>query len=653
MLLINAAFAQGADGRFRVGLYDSPPFVMSDLAGSYNGMAIDLWERIAKDLSLKFDYSAYPTLSDLTNATAQGAVDIAVTNLTITQSRAKLIGFTQPWFDAGLRIMVPKRHFGGLLSLIQGLASAGHLRAYGWLSGIILIATVLLTMFDRRFNPEFPRRWRDGLADGFYTVMSVATSGKTPPRTNFFGWLGRLFSAFWLVCGIGVLAYVTSSVTSVMTTLAITGAINGPGDLPGKTVGVFLGSVAEGFAKNNNIETRPYAGIDAAVAALHAGQVAAILADAPVLEYHAHINPDLDLDVVGPIFAPDKYGFGVQQDSSLTQMLTIKLLAQMSLCFCTDVLPLMTAHQMLYAAPASHGAGLYALPAIRAGASHVFPSSLGFDPAEIMDLSAHHGNLVFFAAPTMVKRLVQAATLQGFTGEGIDTIIYGGGPMYAADIEAALTTLGPRFVQIYGQGECPMAITALPRDLVADRCHPRADQRRASVGFAQAAVEVAIKDAEGRDLPANETGEICVRGSLVMSGYWHNPEATAQAIRDGWLWTGDLGHQDEGGFLYLTDRSKDVIISGGTNIYPREVEEVLLTHSQVLEVSVIGEPDDDWGEVVVACVVAGGTLDAATLDAFCRQVMAGFKRPKRYRFLPELPKNAYGKVLKTELREEI
>ena len=332
-------------------------------------------------------------------------------------------------------------------------------------------------------------------------------------------------------------------------------------------------------------------------------------------------------------------------------MLDHGTLARMSLCFNTDVLALSSAHQMLYAAPASHGAGLYALPAVRAGASHVFPESLGFDPEEIIDLAAHHGRLVFFAAPTMVKRLIQAAAPLGYAGAGIDTIIYGGGPMYAADINAALAAFGPRFAQIYGQGECPMTITALPRDLVADSTHPAADQRRASVGFAQAAVEIAIKSASGQDLQAGETGEICVRSSLVMSGYWRNPEATAQAIRDGWLWTGDLGHLDADGFLYLTDRSKDVIISGGTNIYPREVEEVLLTHPQVREVSVIGAPDDDWGEVVVACVVTEGTIDAAALDAFCRLTMAGFKRPKRYRFLSDLPKNAYGKVLKTDLRQ--
>ncbi|MCW1931757.1 class I adenylate-forming enzyme family protein [Pararhodobacter zhoushanensis] len=332
-------------------------------------------------------------------------------------------------------------------------------------------------------------------------------------------------------------------------------------------------------------------------------------------------------------------------------MLSHATLVQMTLCFATDVEPLSADDRMLYAAPMSHGAGLYALAAVRAGAGHVVPESRGFDAGEIMDLAARHGNLVLFAAPTMVKRLVQAAEPRGYRGEGIKSIIYGGGPMYAADIDAALRAFGPRFAQIYGQGECPMTITALPRDLVADTDHPDAARRRVSVGYAQAAVEIAIMDPAGDECAPGETGEICVRGPLVMSGYWRNPQATAQAIRDGWLWTGDLGHLDAGGFLFLTDRSKDVIISGGTNIYPREVEDVLLEHPDLREVSVIGAFDDDWGEVVVACVVAKGPLQAADLDAFCTARMARFKRPKRYLFLPDLPKNAYGKVLKTELRQ--
>jgi long-chain acyl-CoA synthetase len=258
-----------------------------------------------------------------------------------------------------------------------------------------------------------------------------------------------------------------------------------------------------------------------------------------------------------------------------------------------------------------------------------------------------------FAAPTMVRRLVDHARRHGQKGEGLKTIIYGGGPMYLADILQAVETLGSRFVQIYGQGECPMAITALSRQLVMDRTHPRWRDRLGSVGIAQSCSEVRIVDAAGRDLPAGESGEIIVAGPAVMAGYWQNPEATAASIRDGWLWTGDVGALDEDGFLSLHDRSKDVIISGGTNIYPREVEEVLLNHPFVSEVAVIGRDHAEWGEEVVAFVVpvAGQTVDAAALDQLCLSEIARFKRPKDYIVIAELPKNNYGKVLKTELRK--
>jgi long-chain acyl-CoA synthetase len=163
--------------------------------------------------------------------------------------------------------------------------------------------------------------------------------------------------------------------------------------------------------------------------------------------------------------------------------------------------------------------------------------------------------------------------------------------------------------------------------------------------------EVSIRDADGHALPVGDSGEVCARGDIVMEGYWRDPEATARAIRDGWLYTGDVGRMDADGFLTLLDRSKDLVISGGTNIYPREVEEALLTHPDVAEVSVIGRPDAEWGEVVVAYVVARAPVTAAALDAHCLKRIARFKRPKHYRFVTELPKNNYGKVLKTTLRE--
>ena len=307
---------------------------------------------------------------------------------------------------------------------------------------------------------------------------------------------------------------------------------------------------------------------------------------------------------------------------------------------------------ILYAAPMSHGAGLYNFMHVMRGARHVVPPSGGFEADEILTLAPALGNVSMFAAPTMIRRLVDRAKATGGTGEGIRTIVYGGGPMYLADIVEAVEVMGPRFVQIYGQGESPMTITALSRDLVADRSHPRWRERLASVGQAQAPVSVRISDAEGNVLPPGETGEILVRGAAVMSGYWRNAEATAGAIRDGWLWTGDMGAMDADGFVTLQDRSKDVIISGGTNIYPREVEEVLLMHASVHEAAVVGRPDPEWGESVVAFVTAapGATIDPAALDAHCRDSIARFKRPKDYRVVEALPKNNYGKVLKTDLR---
>ena len=333
-------------------------------------------------------------------------------------------------------------------------------------------------------------------------------------------------------------------------------------------------------------------------------------------------------------------------------MQTHRNLYAMTACYFIDVDDVQPDDAIVYAAPMSHGAGLYHLPFMARAARHVVPASGGFDAAELVALSQRVGRLCLFAAPTNVKRLVDHVAASGAPTSGFKTIVYGGGPMYAADIERALAVMGPRFVQIYGQGESPMTITALAREHLADTVHPRRGARIASVGVAQSLVEVRVAGSDGRALPAGETGEVLVRGDAVMAGYWRNPEATAQALRDGWLWTGDLGALDDDGFLTLKDRSKDVVISGGSNIYPREVEEVLLRHPAVREVSVVGAPDPEWGEIVVAFVVADGAAEDE-LDRLCLQHIARFKRPKRYLFVDSLPKNNYGKVLKTALRARL
>ncbi len=340
-------------------------------------------------------------------------------------------------------------------------------------------------------------------------------------------------------------------------------------------------------------------------------------------------------------------------------MLTQRNLMSMGLSYGIDVDAIAPGDTMAYGAPMSHGCGLYAIPHLMAGARHAVPASGGMDPAELFALGRTLGPLSTFAAPTIVKRLVDHAEARSLTpemcGTSFKTIVYGGAPMYTADIQRALRVMGPRFVQIYGQGETPMVATALSRWHIGDSAHPRHLQRLGSVGVAQTPVQVRVAGEQGQPLAAGEVGEVQVRGDTVMAGYWRNPEATAAAVRDGWLRTGDVGSLDESGFLTLKDRSKDLIISGGSNIYPREVEEVLLTAPGVAEVAVVGAADAEWGEVVVAFVVAaaGAAPAAGMLDAHCLQHIGRFKRPKRYVFVDSLPKNHYGKVLKTELRKRL
>jgi acyl-CoA synthetase (AMP-forming)/AMP-acid ligase II len=307
---------------------------------------------------------------------------------------------------------------------------------------------------------------------------------------------------------------------------------------------------------------------------------------------------------------------------------------------------------MIHCAPISHGSGLYGLPHVARGANQIVPASGGFDPAETLDLIARWKGASFFFAPTMVHRLVHAPQTGTANTDNLKTIVYGGGPMYVADLQQAMRVLGPKLAQIYGQGEAPMTITGMDKGMHLDDGHPRHLQRLGSAGVARTDVEVRVVDADDRPLPVGEVGEIVCRGPVVMAGYWRNPEASAQTLRNGWLHTGDVGSFDEDGYLTLKDRSKDMIISGGSNIYPREVEEVLLQHADVSEVSVVGKPHPDWGEEVIAFVVArdGAQPTAEMLDRLCLDHIARFKRPKQYRFVAVLPKNNYGKVLKTELR---
>ncbi|WP_170880045.1 acyl-CoA synthetase [Mycobacterium colombiense] len=325
-------------------------------------------------------------------------------------------------------------------------------------------------------------------------------------------------------------------------------------------------------------------------------------------------------------------------------MLTHRNLTAMTVAHLADIDAPDENCSLVHAAPMSHGSGLYILPYVLRGARQILPTSGAFDPDEFLDLCEHHPAASAFLAPTMVQRLVKTGRARP---ANLTTIVYGGGPMYVESLRKAITAFGPIFAQIYGQGESPMTITGLRR---ADH-ESGEDAILGSVGYARSGMEVAVLGPDGLPAPPGEIGEIVCRGDAVMSGYWENLEATRAALKDGWLYTGDMGSFDARGFLTLRDRSKDVVISGGSNIYPREVEEVLLEHPGVAEACVVGTPDAEWGEIAVAFIV--GAVEPAALDAHLLERIARFKRPKRYEFVDELPKNSNGKVLKRELRASL
>ncbi len=332
--------------------------------------------------------------------------------------------------------------------------------------------------------------------------------------------------------------------------------------------------------------------------------------------------------------------------------LTHRNLLAMTLNYYADVDRPRPGGSIVHAAPISHGSGLWNFPMLARGSTQVFPESGKYEVPETVELMNRWPDCSIFLAPTMVKRLVEHPAVGEIRPGALRLITYGGAPMYVSDLKRAMDALGNVLCQLYGQGESPMTITHLSREVHGLREHPRWEQRLASAGLPDTCVAVRVVDEGGKPVPMGEVGEIIVKGDTVMTGYWNNPDATARSLRDGWLWTGDVGAFDEDGFLTLKDRSKDMIISGGSNIYPREIEDVLNLHPSVAECSVVGRPHPEWGEEVVAFVVPrpGQAPTPAELDRLCLDNIARFKRPKDYRFVDALPKNNYGKILKTELR---
>ncbi|MBM3540709.1 MAG: long-chain fatty acid--CoA ligase [Alphaproteobacteria bacterium] len=308
---------------------------------------------------------------------------------------------------------------------------------------------------------------------------------------------------------------------------------------------------------------------------------------------------------------------------------------------------------MFHAAPISHGSASCMWPHLAVGAANAFPLTLQFDAVRVLEAIERYRVTSSFMPPTMVNLLVQCPERTRYDASSLKNIVYGGGPMYVEHLKAALDAFGPVFVQIFGQGEAPVTCTWLPKAEHVTNGHPVKERRLGSAGRETPGTRVRIHGPDDAPLPPGQPGEICVRGDLVMRGYWNRPDATAETLRGGWLHTGDVGYLDEDGYLFITDRMKDLIISGGANIYPREVEEVLLTHPAVRETAVFGVPDDKWGEAVKATVVLhpGRSAGADELIAHCRAHLASYKKPKSIDFVDALPKNATGKILKRQLRD--
>jgi long-chain acyl-CoA synthetase len=308
---------------------------------------------------------------------------------------------------------------------------------------------------------------------------------------------------------------------------------------------------------------------------------------------------------------------------------------------------------LVHVAALSHASGLFALPFAARGAVQVLPPSGGFDGDELVALIAAGRRSTFFLPPTLLRRFAATPGAEG-VGAQIGTVIVGAAPVRAGDLREAVGVLGPRVWNGYGQGESPCTITALRQEAIAAAIRDGDEERLASVGVARWATRVRVVGADDGVLSAGETGEVAVAGPTVMAGYLDQPDQTAETLRGGWLHTGDLGRIDAAGYLTLLDRSKDVVISGGYNVYPREVEDVLLGDPTVADVAVLGIPDEEWGERVVGFVVAAGSgVDRAALDRRCLEQIARHKRPRDYHVVASLPRNAAGKVLKGELRESL
>ncbi|GAB3625995.1 acyl-CoA synthetase [Pandoraea terrae] len=317
-----------------------------------------------------------------------------------------------------------------------------------------------------------------------------------------------------------------------------------------------------------------------------------------------------------------------------------------------DLMPGITYRsRSMVVAPLSHGAGIHAIVNAARGAASVLLPTERMEPEQVWQAIATHRVDNMFTVPTIVKMLVEDESVDRHDHSSLKFVIYAGAPMYRADQKFALKKLGRVLVQYYGLGEVTGNITVLPPWLHTED-DDAADARVGTCGMPRTGMEVAILDAQGVRQPPFASGEICVRGPAVFMGYHNNPDANAKAFKDDWFHTGDLGHVDAQGFLYITGRASDMYISGGSNVYPREIEEALLTHPAVSECAVLGVPDPKWGESGLAVVVAkdGMSAEAKELLGHLEARIAKYKWPRRFVFWNAMPKSGYGKIVKKQIR---
>ena len=319
-----------------------------------------------------------------------------------------------------------------------------------------------------------------------------------------------------------------------------------------------------------------------------------------------------------------------------------------------DLMPGTTERDVsLVLAPLSHGAGIHAATQVARGAASVLPSGDRLDPEEAWRLVERRRVTNMFTVPTILTMLTRHSAVDAHDHSSLRYVIYAGAPMYRADQQHALRKLGPVLVQYFGLGEVTGNITVLPPHLHSVEDDPALPI--GSCGMPRIGMDVAILGADGRRLEPGETGEIGVRGPAVFAGYFNNPDATAKAFQHGWFNTGDLGHLDARGFLFITGRASDMYISGGSNVYPREVEEALLQHPAVAEACVVGMPNPKWGESGVAVLVLHPGAEAASSELLTHLDgrLARYKWPAEFLFWPELPKSGYGKVAKLDIRRRL